>query len=133
MDFEKAKAAAIKILGKDAKFPKLPGNLSKDQAALTKAGSEAAAVRDEFEKKILSVKQALDQVINTEEAYIDVFDGTDFDLDPKDAKQKKQIDEATKVLTAPLDDDLKQLEKAKAVMEQIFKQIAAIARALDAG
>jgi len=132
MDFEKAKVAAIKILGKDAKFPKLPGNLSKDRDAMIKISTEAAEARDEFEKKVLAIKQAVGQVIDIEESYKDIFEGTDYGLNAKDAKQKKQIDDATKVLTAPLDDDLKKLQKYKAVMEQLFKQISSVSKALDA-
>jgi hypothetical protein len=131
VDFDKAKAAAMKILGKDANFPKLPGSLSKDEEAVQKAGAEAVKARDDFEAKLLALKKALGDKLDTADTYKDIFEGTDFGLDAKDAKQKKQIDDATKVLTAPLTEDMKDLEKQKSVMDQTIKQIAGIAKSLD--
>ena len=132
MDFDKAKANAMKILGKDAKFPKLPGDLTKDKAGFSKANGDAIGARDQFEKDLLASKQAIDRVIDTAEAYKDVFEGSDFGLDPKDKAQKKQIDDATKVLTDAMDEELKKMQPTKAVLEQVFKVIASVKKSLDA-
>jgi hypothetical protein len=133
MDYDKAKAGALKVLGKDAKFPKLPGDIAKDNEAFKKANEANIAARDDFEKKILAVKQAAGKVLDTAAAYKDVFEGSDFGLDPKDKDQKKQIDDATKILTVGLDADIKKLETLKTVLEAVMKQISSIKKALDAG
>jgi hypothetical protein len=132
VDFDKAKAAATKIIGKEGKFPKLPGDLTKDKAAFSKANGDAVNARDQFEKDLLASKQAADRVIDTAQAFKDVFEGSDFGLDPKDKAQKKQIDDATKVLTDSLDEDLKKMQPTKAVLEQVFKVIASVKKSLDA-
>ena len=132
MDFEKAKANAAKILGKSGKLPKTPGDLSKDISAFTKAKEETVAARNDFEAKILAVKQAASKASDTADAYKDVFEGSDFGLDDKDKDQKKQIDEATKMLTSALDSDIKDLQALKTVLEAVMKQIAGIKKSLDA-
>ncbi len=131
MDFDKAKAAAIKILGKDARFPKLPGDIAKEESSYIKVRDEARAVRDEFEKKLLIMKKALDSYIDTLDACKDVFEGSDFGLNPKDNGQKKQIDDATKTLTDPINAELKTMTTLKAVYDQVFKQISSIAKSFD--
>lgn len=132
MEFEKAKANAVKILGKDGKLPKTPGDLAKDLAAFNKANQENVAARNEFEAKILAVKQAASKAADTANAYKDVFEGSDFGLDPKNKDQKKQIDQATKLLTDALDSDIKELQTLKTVLENVMKQIASIKKSLDA-
>ena len=87
---------------------------------------------DLYSQKILAVKQAASKASDTADAYKDVFEGSDFGLDAKDKDQKKQIDEATKMLTSALDSDIKDLQALKTVLEAVMKQIAGIKKSLDA-
>jgi len=131
MGFDKARVDAQKIIGKDGHLPKFKGNLKKDVSEANKCSLEVKAAKSVFEDKLLAYKKAIDSVKDTAQANRDDVDGTDFDLNPKDATQKKQIKEAQDVLFEALDDLLKDADIILKVAEDAYKNVAKMKKDYD--
>jgi len=131
MAYDDAKAKALGILGKKAKFPKLSGNLDKDIDASNAAERAMNQARTKFADALLAWKQAVDRTSDTCEAYKDIFEGNDFGLDAKNPDEKKKIDQATKLLADDLTDTISKLKKHRTVCESMFKDVTSGAKQID--
>ena len=131
MGFDKARADAQKIIGKEGHLPKFKGNLKKDVSDANKCMAEVKAAKSTFEDKLLAYKKAIDSVKETAQANRDDVEGSDFDLNPKDATQKKQIKEAQDVLFEALDDLLKDIDIISKVSEDAYKNVAKMKKEYD--
>jgi hypothetical protein len=131
-DHHRARADAQKIIGRDGQMPKFKGNLAKETAEANKCIHEITAAKDVFQDKLLAYKKALDAVKDTAQANRDDVEGTDFGLDPKDAKQKKQIKDAQDVICGALDDLLKECDVMSKVADEAYKNVAKMRKDYDA-
>ena len=127
-----AKKKALDLLGKDAKLPKTPGDLAKEAAAVDKAVKDMLDLRSDFEARLLVVRKAVSSYRDTCETTRDVYEGSDFSLDPKQGSNKANIAKATQLLTDALDEALEEAQKLSTVCEGTFKQVASMAKTWDA-
>jgi len=124
----KAIADAQKIVGKEGKIPKFT-DLFKELAAVSKVADDLGI--DAFKAKLLAYKKALDSARDTIEAHIDDVKTDDFGLDPKDAKQKKQIKDAQDVLLDCLQEQEKKAQVLIKVMDDGYKNINGMHKEFD--
>jgi hypothetical protein len=83
--------AAKKLLGKDGELPKPRVDVPKTVDEGTKVLGVLIKNREEMEKTAIGVETAVAKVKAVAKQYGDMINGDHFELDPKDAKQKKII------------------------------------------
>jgi septal ring factor EnvC (AmiA/AmiB activator) len=127
MAFNKARTDAQKILGKDAKIPKDKG-IDKDVDAANKCSDEAQKASEALEAKLVAWKKAIDAVKESCQAFQDDIEGSNFDLNPKDAAQKKQIADAQKVFVDSITSFTKNIDALKQVAEDTYKNVSSMAK-----
>ena len=101
-DWDKAKAAAEKILGKDAEVPDLPDTIN---TALDKfQGAREAFVKAcaDLDKACLDLDNANSALKNAVTQFKGKVDKSDFGLDGKSKDDTKKIQQAHKILMAEL-------------------------------
>jgi hypothetical protein len=125
--FNKARADAQKILGKDAKIPKDKG-IDKDMDAANKCADDAEKASQALEAKLVAWKKAIDAVKDSCEAFQDDIEGSSFELNPKDATQKKQIADAQKVFVDAITGFVKNTDVLKQVAEDTYKSVSSMGK-----
>ena len=97
-DYHAGLAAAKKALGKDGHLPKPRVDVEKELEHATKVMDKLFAQRVEMQKVTVEVSGELAKVKAAAKLYGDMIGNDNFGLNPKDAKQKKVIDEAAKAM-----------------------------------
>jgi mannose-6-phosphate isomerase class I len=108
MDWDKAVAAATKILGDKAKIPKLGSAIPKAVAAEDKAFDAFDKVRQDLKAKVLGEQNALQALKDAIVQFQDEIDEDDLGLDPKNKDDAKKIDSARKILSGALQEKIDQ-------------------------
>src|SRR5580658_8029606 len=106
-EWDKAKAAALKILGKDGDVPDMPAAVDKAGEAIGKANDEFDKARDDVESKLLAVQNANDAVKNGLKQFLAKIEKSDLGLDSKKKEDLKKIQQAKKILTDRLSGGVK--------------------------
>jgi hypothetical protein len=119
--YDKARADAQKILGKDGRLPKDDGGLKKDIAEFTRCSVDTIKAKELAGTRLIAWKKAIDAVKESAQAYSDDVEGSDFDLDPKNPKQAKQIADVQKILGDALKFYETGAEAALSVAEATYK------------
>ena len=101
--WDRAVAAAEKVLGKDADIPKPKGNIDKAAANEDKQWSEFAKARDSLEEQVLALVDASQQLADALEQFRDAISENALGLDLKKKDDLKKIQEARKIMLALLD------------------------------
>jgi Zn-dependent M32 family carboxypeptidase len=120
----KAIDAAKKILPKEAKFPKPRTDLAKVYGEVAKPKADFTKARQALEATIEDFENAADKVTNALNAYADILDGSDFGLDKKDPKQKKQIDDAQAIIKKGFADSMVETDWWKTTLGKLDKLVA---------
>jgi hypothetical protein len=105
-NWNEAKATAMDILGKKAKFPEPKVNLAKIGADFAKADKEYNDAVDVLQNKILALQNMASSVKNMMKQYSDQIARANFGLDAKDDENKKNIEQAQKLLDDYLDEQM---------------------------
>ena len=121
--WDKAKAEALKILGKDADVPDLPAPIDKAGDALSKANDDFDKCRDDLEGKLVAVQNANDAVRNLLKQFEAKVDKSDFDLDPKKKDDAQKIQKAKKILVDALTTGIKHREADDKMLDELDKHV----------
>ena len=109
-EWDIAKAAALKILGKDGEVPDMPGLVQTAADNLGKADQAFDEAREDCEAKLLAVQNANDAVRNALQQFQGKIEKSDFKLDSKNKDNVKKIQQAQKLLTDRLNAAIKQVQ-----------------------
>lgn len=101
--WDRAVAAAEKVLGKDADIPKPKGTIDKAVANEGKQWGDFVKARESLEEEVLALVDASQQVAAAIEQFRDVISENAFGLDLKKKDDLKKIQEARKIMLALLD------------------------------
>jgi hypothetical protein len=123
MTYETARAAALKILGDKAKVPERPDNLKKANTNLVKALDEFSKTQDACEAKLLAMENANDGALNALKQFLAKIEKNDFNLDSKDKDDAKKIQQARDLLTAPIDDAIKDRKLNDKALDELDKHL----------
>ena len=93
-------AAVKKILGQKGKLPKPPPAFINGRTAIEKAATAFTTASTVFTGKLEALQEASSNLLNAGSQFQSQIAKEDFGLDPKDADDKKKIDEARKNLDA---------------------------------
>jgi hypothetical protein len=112
--YKEAKAAALAVLGNNAKFPDPPANLDNLRAGLNKAVGEFVAAVGNIQKKIVVMQTSLSGTKNVLTSWQRKVDGDNFGLgddadDAKLAKAQKIFDDYVDFKSKEIDDMIKGL------------------------
>src|SRR3954447_14457511 len=97
--YDKAKAAAEKVLGKGAKVPDIPPAIEKASDALQKANEAFNKSREDLEAKLIDVQNAYDAIKNLTKQFEAKMEKEDFGLDSEKKDDAKKIQQARKLMT----------------------------------
>ncbi len=120
-DWDKAKAAALKILGAKAQVPDLPPTVGKASDEFDKANDAFKASREDCESKLLDIENANDAFKNAVKQFMAQVEKSNFQLDPKN--DAKKIQQAEKLLTAELKAALKIFETNEKMLDELDKHL----------
>ena len=120
-NYDKAKAAAMKILGDKAEIPDLPDSVFKAADAFEKANDNFKTSREECESKLLVIENALTSLQNAIKQFLAKVEKSDFKLDPK--SDAKKIQQAETMLSAELKAAMKVNEANVKVLDELDKHL----------
>jgi len=121
MDWDKARAQALKVLGDGAEVPDLPEAVLKANKSFKSANDEFKAAREACEAKLLEVDDANAAFLNAVQQFRARVEKNDFKLDAK--KDAKKIQAAQKGLTAEIDLGVKELQSNDKVLGDLDKHM----------
>jgi hypothetical protein len=121
--YDKAKAAAEKILGKSAKVPDLPPGIEKAFDAKIKANEAFDKSREDLEAKLVEVQNANDGVKNLANQFEAKMEKEDFGLDTKNKDDVKKIQQARKIMTDVLKTGTKNLADDDKILNELDKHV----------
>ena len=101
--WDRAVAAAEKVLGKDADIPRPKASIDKAVANEDKQWGDFVKARESLEEEVLALVDASQQVAAAIEQFRDVISENAFGLDLKKKDELKKIQEARKIMLALLD------------------------------
>jgi chromosome segregation ATPase len=122
-EWDKAKAAALKVLGKDAEVPDMPDVVEKAADTVGKALEEFDKVREQCEGKVLALQNANDAVKNALKQFEAKIEKSDFKLDAKNKENLKKIQQARKLLGDRLAAGVKHWEADDKMLDELDKHI----------
>jgi hypothetical protein len=126
--WDKAAAAAQKIVGKDGKIPDLPASLDKAGDDREKAQDEFDKARDECEDKLVKVQNANDAVKNGTKQFLAKIEKDDLGLDPKKKEDLKKIQQARKVLTDIIEKVIKNNTDDDKMLDELDKHLVQLGK-----
>ena len=126
--YYKAKAAAEKILGKDAKVPDLTPGIEKAIDARVKADQEFDKSREDLEAKLVNVQNANDAIKNLAKQFEAKMEKEDFGLDSKSKEDTKKIQQARKIMTDVLNLGVKNLGDADKNLDEVDKHVIQLSK-----
>lgn len=121
--WDKAKAAALKILGKDAEVPDVPDNIDSAADTLGKANGDFDKARGQVEDALLAVQNANDAVKNAIKQFGAKIEKADFKLDSKNKDNVKKIEQARKLLTGTIASATKFYDQDDKMLDELDKHI----------
>ena len=122
-EWDKSKAAALKILGSKGKVPDMPGPVEKAAEGMGKANDELDKVREDMEAKVLALQNANDAVKNGLKQFLAKMEKDDLGLDSKSKDDLKRIQQARKLLTDRLQAGVKHYETDDKMLDELDKHI----------
>src|SRR4051812_5341550 len=127
-NWDKVKAAALKILGDDAKVPDMPDALDKAGESIGKSKEAFDKSREDCEAKILALQNANDAVRNGLKQFEAKIEKSDFELDSKNKEDLKKIEKARKLLTDRLNVGIKHYEDDDKDLGELDKHIVQLGK-----
>jgi hypothetical protein len=128
MTYDAAKAAALKVLGNDAKIPP-------PSSAIKTSGDQDGKAYDAFDKSRKDLEAKLLALQNVESAwrnalrqYDDALQASNFGLDDKDDDDAKKIDQAQKLFAAWADGALAVLDRNIKNLDELDKHLMNISK-----
>jgi predicted RNase H-like nuclease (RuvC/YqgF family) len=122
-EWDKVKAAALKILGKDAEVPDMPDVVQKSADSVTKARDDFDKAREECEGKVLALQNSNDAVKNALKQFEAKIEKSDFKLDIKNKENMKKVQQARKLLTERINAAAKYWEGDDKMLDELDKHI----------
>jgi chromosome segregation ATPase len=122
-DWDKAKAAALKILGNKAVVPDLPASINKASETFDKTNDAFKASREDCEDKLLEIEDATSALGNAVKQFQATIEKSDFKLDSKNKDEAKKIQQAQKILTGELSSASKQLATITKILDELDKHL----------
>ena len=98
--------SAMKVLGDKGKIPKYSTAVPKTSGAVDKAYDDYKKSRDDLKAKVLALQNADDAYRNAVSQFQDTIDEDDLGLDRKNKDEAKKIDEAQKILSKHLQEQM---------------------------
>ncbi len=127
-DWDKTKAAALKILGKDGDVPDPPPALIKSVDEVSKAITGFNSAREDLEKTILTMENANDGVKNVLKQFSASLAKSDLGLDPKNKDDAKKIAQARKILLDRMGDGMKRHDTNEKMLDELDKHVIQLAK-----
>ena len=124
--WDRAVAAAEKILGKDAEIPKPKANIDKAVANEGKQWNDFVKAREGLEEEVLALVDASQQVADAIEQFRDVISENAFGLDLKKTDDLKKIQEARKIMLGLLDKHITTVKNNAKNERELNKHLANI-------
>jgi hypothetical protein len=121
--WDKAKAAALKILGKDAEVPDMPDVCQKAADAVGKAQEEFDKAREGCEDKVLALQNSNDAVKNALKQFEAKIEKNDFKMDTHNKENLKKVQQARKLLTDALTAGVKYWEADDKMLDELDRHI----------
>jgi hypothetical protein len=100
MDWDDAKKAALKVLGRKGKVPGIPQTFGKTGVALGNSWNEFVEAKKSLKEKFDAHLTNWDKYQGARFAYIDEIERDNLGLDPKDKAENLKIVEARKLVNA---------------------------------
>jgi len=122
-EWDKSKAAALKILGKDGKIPDMPAGVEKAADSMGKASEALDKSREELESKLLELQNANDGVKNGLKQFLAKVEKDDLGLDSKNKDDLKKIQQARKLLTDRLQAGVKHYDGDDKMLDELDKHV----------
>jgi len=122
-EWDIVKAAALKILGKDAEVPDMPDSIQKVADELGKSDGEFDKAREDCENKLLAVQNGNDAVRNNLKQFVGKIEKSDFKLNSKNPQDLKKILQARKLLTDRLNAAVKAYENDDKMLDEVDKHL----------
>jgi predicted nucleic acid-binding Zn-ribbon protein len=97
-EWDKTKADAMKILGKDGDVPDKPATIDKALTDFGKAYEKFKKSSEGIEKDILALENSNDEIKNALKQFQATISKSDLGLDPKKKEDAKKIQQARKIL-----------------------------------
>jgi len=118
-----AKAAALKILGKDGEVPDMPDIVQTAADNMGKASDAFDKCREDCEAKLLALQNANDAVRNSLKQFQAKIDASDFKLDSKNKDDLKKIQQARKLLSDRLSSATKHYTDDDKMLDEVDKHL----------
>jgi hypothetical protein len=128
MTYEAAKAAALKVLGKDAKIPPPTSAIKTSSDQDGKAFDAFDKSRKDLEAKLLALQNSESAWKNALRQYDDALQGNNFGLDDKDDDDAKKIDQAQKLFAAWSNGALAVLDRNIKNLDELDKHLMNISK-----
>jgi predicted RNase H-like nuclease (RuvC/YqgF family) len=122
-DWDKAKPAALKVLGDGAEVPDLPDTVKKASDEFEKANNEFKKSREDCEAKLLALQNSNDAMRNAVKQFEAKIEKSDFKLDSKNKEALKKIQKARKLLTDTLNVAIKGLTDNDNMLDELDKHL----------
>jgi hypothetical protein len=126
--YEAAKAAALKVLGKDAKIPPVTSALKTAGDQVGKAYDAFKKSRTDLEAKVLALQNADSSAKNALKQYGEMLQVADFGLDEDDKEVAKNIEQAQKILSAWADANFDIMDKNIKNLDELDKHLMDISK-----
>jgi hypothetical protein len=121
--WDKAKAAALKILGNTAVVPDLAASINKASETFDKTNDAFKASREDCEDKLLQIEDATSALGNAVKQFQATIEKSDFKLDSKNKDEAKKIQQARKILTGELSSASKDLATITKTLDELDKHL----------
>jgi exonuclease VII small subunit len=121
--WEELKAAALKILGKDAEVPEMPDIVQQAADSMQKTQDEFNKCREDCEAKVLALQNGNDSVHNALKQFEAKIEKSDFKLDSKKKDDLQKIQKARKLLTGKLNVAIKGYEDNDKMLDEVDKHL----------
>lgn len=121
VDWDKAKATALKALGDGAEVPDLADSILKASKTFSDVSTAFKTSREECEAKLLELDNANAAFLNAVEQFRARIEKNEFKLDAK--KDAKKIQQAQKILTGELDAGIKSLKANDKTLDDLDKHM----------
>jgi predicted nucleic acid-binding Zn-ribbon protein len=122
-DWDKAKAAALKVLGNKAVVPDLPASINKASDTFEKTNVAFKASREDCEGKLLEIEDAASAFGNAVKQFQASIEKSDFKLDSKNKDEAKKIQQGQKILAGELGSALKELAATTKILDELDKHL----------
>ncbi len=126
--WDKAKAGALKILGKDGDVPDLPTPIDKAGDDLTKANGEFDKSREDLEGKLVAVQNANDALRNALKQFEAKIEKNDLGLNSKKKDDLKKIQQGRKILVDTLTQSMKHRTDDDKMLDELDKHVVQLGK-----